>query len=112
MALVIAGTIGFLLILSANLLVTIQASVQGIGPPIPHVQNQRLLALFAWAFPVVTIWGFSARWVPVFLGLPNPMARTLLAGLTMNVAAVGLALAGGLPPRCCLWQAWCSLPLR
>jgi hypothetical protein len=66
MGLVIAGSIGFLLSLSANLIATSQAALHGFSPAIPHVQNQRLLALFTWAFPVVTIWGFSARWLPVF----------------------------------------------
>jgi hypothetical protein len=64
------------------------------GPAIPHTQNQALLALFTWAFPVVTIWGFSARWLPVFLGLSLPSARLLIAALMVNLAAVGGALAG------------------
>ena len=65
MGLVIAGTIGFLLSLMANAVVAVQAAVAGAGPAIPHIEIQRLLALFTWAFPVVTIWGFSfvtIRW--------------------------------------------------
>jgi uncharacterized protein involved in response to NO len=94
MALVIAGTIGFLVSLLANAFVAIQAALFDYGPAIPHVANQRLLALFTWAFPVVTIWGFSARWLPVFLGLHNPVPRLLIAGLAVNVIAVLFALAG------------------
>ena len=103
MGLVIAGTIGFLLSLSANAVVAIQAAVLGAGPAIPHIQNQRLLALFTWAFPVVTIWGFSARWLPVFLGLRKPVPRFLLLGLAVNVVAVGLALAGQWLPATALF---------
>ena len=91
---VLAGTIGFLLSLLANLTVTLQAAIAASGPAVPHLENQRLLALFTWAFPVVTIWGFSARWLPVFLGLRNPKGRLLLTGLAVNVAAVVGALAG------------------
>ncbi len=94
MALVIAGSVGFLVSLSANALVVAQAAYSGLSPAIPHIQNQRLLALFTWAFPVVTIWGFSARWLPVFLGLGNPMSRLLMAALSVNILAVGLALTG------------------
>jgi hypothetical protein len=94
MGVVIAGTVGFLLSLSANLAVAVQAAVQGIGPAIPHIENQRLLALFTWAFPVVTIWGFSARWLPVFLGLQSLNSRLLIPGLAVNLAAVVIALVG------------------
>jgi hypothetical protein len=91
---VAAGSTGFLLSLLANLAVAVQAAWAGTTPAIPHVQNQRLLALFTWAFPVVMIWGFSARWLPVFLGLPNPKDRLLLVAVAVNVAAVAGALAG------------------
>jgi uncharacterized protein involved in response to NO len=91
---VIAGTAGFLLSLSANLGVALDAALAGAGPAIAHVPNQRLLALFTWAFPVVTIWGFSARWLPVFLGLREPRSRLLVAALAVNLAATAGALAG------------------
>lgn len=94
MGVVIAGTAGFLLSLSANLGVALDAALAGAGPAIAHVPNQRLLALFTWAFPVVTIWGFSARWLPVFLGLREPRSRLLVAALAVNLAATAGALAG------------------
>jgi hypothetical protein len=93
MSAVIAGTLGFLMSLLGNLIVVLQAAVHGVGPAIPHAENQRLLALFTWAFPVVTIWGFSARWLPVFLGLQNPSSRLLVAALLVNLVAVAGALA-------------------
>ena len=94
MGIVVAGTIGFLLSLSLNLGVALQTAIFGSGPAVPHVENQRLLAIFTWAFPVVTIWGFSARWLPVFLGLRAPKDRLMLAALAVNVAAVAGAIAG------------------
>jgi hypothetical protein len=89
-----AGSIGFLASLVVNLALAIQTAITGSSPAIPHGANQRLLVLFTWAFPVVTIWGFSARWLPVFLGLANPTDRILLAALAVNVAGVGAAMAG------------------
>ncbi len=106
---VAAGTIGFLLSLSANLYVTVDASLRGIGPAIPHEVNQRLLALFTWAFPVVTVWGFSARWLPVFLGLPELDRRLLITGLAINCGAVAAALAGKLLPATVLFMAGAAL---
>ncbi len=91
---VLAGSFGFLVSLTANLVVAIQCAVAGAGPAIPHGANQRLLVLFTWAFPVVTIWGFSARWLPVFLGLAGPADRTLLAALAANAAGIVAAMAG------------------
>jgi hypothetical protein len=62
-----------------------------------------LLALFTWAFPVVTIWGFSARWLPVFLGLSNPSRRLLRIALGLNSAAVAAALAAWWMPATALF---------
>lgn len=94
MRLVIAGSIGFLISLLANLAAAVQSSVSASGPAVPHAEDQRLLALFTWAFIVVTIWGFSARWLPVFLGLGAPRDRLLAAALWIDGAAVVVALSG------------------
>jgi hypothetical protein len=94
MRIVVAGTIGFLMSLLANLATVLQSAINDGGPAIPHIANQRLLVLFTWAFPVVTIWGFSARWLPVFLGLRDPRDRLLLLALMVNIAATAGALAG------------------
>jgi hypothetical protein len=94
MLIVVAGTIGFLSSLLANLATAVQAAISVSGPAIPHIENQRLLVLYTWAFPVVTIWGFSARWLPVFLGLRDPRHRLLLIALMVNIGAIAGALAG------------------
>jgi uncharacterized protein involved in response to NO len=103
MGIVVAGTVGFLLCLLANLAAALQSTITGSGPAIPHDLDQRLLALFTWAFPVVTIWGFSARWLPVFLGLENPNDRLLLTALGVNVIAVADALAAWWIPATALF---------
>jgi hypothetical protein len=93
MTVVVVGTVGFLLSLLFNLAAAVQAAMTAEGPATPHLVNQRLLAMYTWAFPVVTIWGFNARWLPVFLGLRDPSSRVLKLALGFNVAAVGTALA-------------------
>ncbi len=40
------------------------------------------------------MWGFSARWLPVFLGLRPVRARKLLHAVALNSAGVIAALAG------------------
>ncbi len=88
MRVVIAGTVGFLASLAVNLAVTIRRSLYGDGPAIPTFEEQRLLALFVWTFPVMTIWGFSSRWLRVFLGLRDADDRMLMTAVGMDAAAV------------------------
>jgi uncharacterized protein involved in response to NO len=71
MRIVIAGTIGFLVSLLANLATGVQSSMGGTSPAIPHAEDQLLLVLYTWTFIVVTVWGFSAR-TAVALGCFRP----------------------------------------
>jgi hypothetical protein len=103
MRVVISATLGFLVCLLVNLTVSCQLALSGSDPAVPHDLNQRLLALYTWAFPVLTIWGFSARWLPVFLGLEKPAGRLLLAALGVNGLAVISALLGWWVPSTALF---------
>lgn len=94
MVLVMAGSVGFLASLTANLAAAVASAAAGITPATGHALDQRLLVLFTWGFPVLTIWGFSARWLPVFLGLEAPAERTLLGALAAAAAGILAALAG------------------
>jgi hypothetical protein len=91
---VIASTIGFLLLLLTNLAATAYLAVQSDGPDIPHWFDQRYLVLATWGFPVLAVWGFNARWLPVFLGLEQPSGRGLVAALGLCAAGVVSALSG------------------
>jgi hypothetical protein len=94
MKLVIASTIAFLLVLVVNQVESIVLAWTSPHPEIAHWLNQRYLFLAAWGFPVFAVWGFNARWLPVFLGLREPSSRSLLAALTVAVCGIGLALFG------------------
>lgn len=91
---VIAASGGFFLALAVNLAACIGLAWRGASPAVPHVLDQRYLALITWGFLVPFIWGFSARWLRVFLGL-RPVRHSLLAAaVAVNFGGVFLTLAG------------------
>jgi uncharacterized protein involved in response to NO len=48
----------------------------------------------AWAFMVPFVWGFSARWLPTFLGLRPVCERGLMVMVAVNTTGVTLAMFG------------------
>lgn len=92
--LVVAATSGMMSSLVVNLAATLYVSVNGESSVFPHVFNQRFLTLVVWAALVVLVWGFSARWLPPFLGLRTTRGRGLLAALALNTSGVILGIAG------------------
>jgi uncharacterized protein involved in response to NO len=91
---VMLGTFGFLAALIANAYGAITTALHESSPAFAHTFDQKFLVLIAWGFLVPTIWGFTARWVPTFVGLPAPRDRFLLSSAAINVAAVTCALLG------------------
>jgi len=94
MLVVVGSTVGFLASLIANLGVAAYVVVIGKGPAVPVALDQRLLMLPTWGFLVPAVWGFNARWLPIFLGLKTPDGRRLYAALFVAWAAVGAMLSG------------------
>ena len=94
MKMVIASTSAFLLALIANLAVAVVLAGSAARPEIPHWLDQRFLFLAAWGFPVLAVWGFGTRWLPVFLGLREPWGRGLMAALALVVAGLCAAAFG------------------
>lgn len=91
---VLGATCGFALALLVNLAATAWLARYGAAPAFPHDFDQRYLALIAWGFLVPFVWGFSARWLPVFLGLKAADEKWLWRGFWINTAGVVAALAG------------------
>ncbi|HET9180922.1 MAG TPA: NnrS family protein [Candidatus Angelobacter sp.] len=91
---VLVGTVGFGLGLLMNLAGTIYATLNSNALAFPAAFDNRLLALLAYAFIVPTIWGFSARWLPVFLGLKPINERMLKLALLLTTSGVVLTQAG------------------
>jgi uncharacterized protein involved in response to NO len=94
MFVVVISTVGFLASLSVNMAVAVRGVIANSGVAIEHGLDERLLPLYTWGFPVLAIWGFSARCLPVFLGRPHPSNRLLLMAAALDVAGVAAALAG------------------
>jgi uncharacterized protein involved in response to NO len=91
---VISASIGLMLALIGNLAGNFYVALRGSGPAWPHAMDQRFLTLLAWGFLVPFVWGFSAKWMPVFLGLKPLRPKSMLSALAANWAGVFLALAG------------------
>jgi uncharacterized protein involved in response to NO len=91
---VIAGSVGLFLTLLVNLGVTLFLALRGASAEIPADFDQRFLVLQTWGFLVPFVWGFSAKWLPVFLGLRPVRGRLLLLAVGLNAAGVLIALAG------------------
>jgi uncharacterized protein involved in response to NO len=91
---VIIASLGFLADLAVNLGEAISVAEKGTGPFFPPAFDQRFLVLSTWGFLVPFVWGFSAKWLPVFLGLRGVRGGRLLAAAGLNIAGVAWALAG------------------
>ena len=94
MKVVIAATVAFLLALILNQVETVVLASTGVHPEIPHWLDQRYLFLAAWGFPVLAVWGFNARWLPVFLGIREPSSNGLMAALAASAGGLAAALFG------------------
>ena len=85
---IIAATLGLLASLALNLGASIQLALYGSSPAFPHEFDQRYLIVSAWGFLVPMVWGFSSRWLPVFMGLRPLRGSLLLVAAGLNTAGV------------------------
>ena len=85
---VIAATLGLLASLALNLGASIQLALHASSPAFPHEFDQRYLIVSTWGFLVPMVWGFSSRWLPVFMGLKPLRGSWLLAAAGLNTAGV------------------------
>ena len=85
---VIAATLGLLASLALNLGASIQLARYGSSPAFPHEFDQRYLIVSAWGFLVPMVWGFSSRWLPIFMGLRPLRDSLLLVAAGLNTAGV------------------------
>ncbi len=91
---VISASTGLMLTLIANLAACFYLAVRGASPALSHILDQRYLVLVAWGFLVPFVWGFSTKWMTVFLGLKPIRPKLLLGALVVNFAGVVLTLLG------------------
>ena len=91
---VVSASTGLMLALIANLAACVYLALRGASPALPHSLDQRYLVLVAWGFLVPFVWGFSTKWMTVFLGLKPVRPRLLLIALVVNFVGVVLTLVG------------------
>jgi len=108
---VIAGAMGLLATLVLNLGATVWLAVRGTSPAFPQAFDQRFLVLAAWGFMVPFVWGFSAKWLPIFLGTQPPKNRVLGSAVIVHFVAVVLGLAGFLRVTTALFVISSSLAI-
>jgi hypothetical protein len=93
---VATASAGLLTTLIMNAALCVWFARYGTSPAIPHEINQRFLVVSTWGFLAPFVWGFSAHWLPVFLGLPAVRSSLVLPGLAANCVGVVAALSGQL----------------
>jgi uncharacterized protein involved in response to NO len=87
---VIAATLGLLASLLLNLGASFQLALNAASPAFPHLFDQRYPIVSTWGFIVPMAWGFSSRWLTVFMGLRKLRSSFLLMALGLNTTGVML----------------------
>ena len=85
MVVVIAATIAFLVAVTVNSAAMVRLALYSDSPELSHVFDQQLVVLTVWGVLVPTIWGFNARWLPVFAGFKKPQGVRLLVAYGLSV---------------------------
>lgn len=91
---VLVSNAAMFLAIAINFGICIHLSIQGVTPARSHGFDQRYLVLLAWGFLAPLVWGFSARWLPTFLGVRPVRGRLLQVAVALDVLGVILGLAG------------------
>ena len=102
---VLLSTAALTAVVIFNFVECVRLALYGATPSFPHVLDQKYLVLLGWGFLGPVVWGFSARWLPAFLGIDQPRARTLQLALVMDVAGVLAGVSGWLPVATSLFAA-------
>src|SRR5579884_1850130 len=93
---VITGCMGLLSALLLNFGAALNLALHDSAPALPHGFDQRFLPLLSWGFLVPFVWGFSAKWMPVFLGLQPFRPALLFFALAADFTGIILAFSGKL----------------
>lgn len=91
---VLLGTAGLTAAAIFNFVECVRLAITGISPSFPHALDQKYLVLLGWGFLVPVVWGFSARWLPAFLGIQKPLGRLFGAALALDLLGVISGVSG------------------
>jgi len=90
---VLFSNAALLIALIINLVEAIHLARSGSAPEIPHNFDQSFLVLLGWGFLAPLVWGFSARWLPIFLGVAPVRGRMLQAAVLIDLVGVTFGMA-------------------
>lgn len=91
--LVIASTFGLLVTMGFNTFECLFLATRGLSPAFPPVFDSVFLTLSIWGFPIPIAWGFTAHWMPAFLGLKPLRSKVAMGALLAVVAGIAAAIA-------------------
>jgi hypothetical protein len=91
---VITASVGLLATLLVNFGAALFLAIRGASSDLPPGFDKRFLVLETWGFLVPFVWGFSAKWLPIFLGLRPIREGGLLVAVGANSLGVLTAMAG------------------
>lgn len=115
MVAVLMSTVGLTAAVIFNFVECVRLALAGVSPSFPHALDQRYLVLLGWGFLAPVVWGFSARWLPVFLGLAPMRKRFYGAALALVAAGVLMGEFGAIKVAVVLLAVsagTCALSLR
>jgi uncharacterized protein involved in response to NO len=90
---VLVSSAALLVALGINLGESLRLALNGATPAIPHDLDQSFLVLLGWGFLAPLVWGFSARWLSIFLGVGPVRGRLLQMAVALDLAGVVLGMA-------------------
>lgn len=90
------------LAIAINFAIEIRLALAGVTPARPHDFDQRYLVLLGWGFLAPLIWGFSARWLSIFLGVRPVRGWLLQSALVLDLLGVIFGMAGGALAATCV----------
>lgn len=89
---VLVANAALFLAIAINFVIGVRLALAGVTPAIPHSFDQRYLVLLGWGFLAPLVWGFSARWLPIFLGVKPVRGRLLQFAVALDVLGVALGM--------------------
>jgi hypothetical protein len=91
---VLVSTAGLFAVVIFNFVECLRLAMTDALPSFSHALDQKYLVLLGWGFLAPVVWGFSARWLPVLLGLAKLRARVFCAALILDVSGVLTGVLG------------------
>jgi hypothetical protein len=91
---VLLSTAGLVAAVIFNFVECLRLAITASSPSLPHALDQKYLVLLGWGFLAPVVWGFSSRWLPVFLGLAKLRAHLFSTALILDVAGVLIGVLG------------------